>query len=210
MIARLWASFLACVFLIQAANIETRGAAGWPTRDQMRLTVSVDRPRGVPFLVVEKLPPELNPDSVRILRDGSSEIIPGKVDWRTPAARISWISAGAGTYYVYFDRKGSGETERLTAPAMVGSGDRITFGRPGVRGRLSVGLWAHPVAFDFDGDGNIDMIVSCLDHRYNGIYLFTILGQIKSPYSIGPSGWHRERRTSPSAEGRVIGPAGES
>src|SRR5262249_5871592 len=181
MIARLWASFLACVFLIQAANIETRGAAGWPTRDQMRLTVSVDRPRGVPFLVVEKLPPELNPDSVRILRDGSSEIIPGKVDWRTPEARISWISAGAGTYYVYFDRKGSGETERLTAPAMVGSGDRITFGRPGVRGRLSVGLWAHPVAFDFDGDGNIDLIVSCPDHPYNGIYFFRNLGTNQKP-----------------------------
>src|SRR5262245_25849228 len=113
MIEKLSPCFLAGVWLIQAANIETRGAASWPTRDQMRLTVPVNRPSGVPVLLVEMLPPGFNPDSVRILREGSQEIILSKVDWRTPEARISWISTGAGTYYVYFDLQGSGETERL-------------------------------------------------------------------------------------------------
>jgi hypothetical protein len=82
---------------------------------------------------------------------------------------------------VYFDVHGAGETERMAEPAMVGAGDRITYGHAGVRGRLSVGLWAHPVALDFDGDGNIDLIVGCPDHPYNGTYLFRNVGTNSKP-----------------------------
>src|SRR5262249_17829576 len=195
--------------LLQAVTIEERGGAAWPTRNHFRWIERIEARAGTPVLVSARLSRSFAPDSLRVLGP-TSALIPSKLEWHIPEVKISWISQGPGSYAISFDGSGGGETERLVAPAMVGTGDRITFGRPGVRGRLSVGLWAHPVALDFDGDGNIDMIVSCLDHRYNGIYLFTILGQIKSPYSIGPSGWHRERRTSPSAEGRVIGPAGES
>jgi hypothetical protein len=56
----------------------------------------------------------------------------------------------------------------LAASAMIGTGDRVTYGRAGVRGRLAVGLWPHPVAFDYDGDGKIDLVVGCPDRPYNG------------------------------------------
>ncbi|MGH9627366.1 MAG: FG-GAP repeat domain-containing protein, partial [Bryobacteraceae bacterium] len=127
------------------------------------------------------LPAGFNPDSVRVLAEDSKDVLPVKVDWRTPSARISWRSTGPGTYFVYFDEGAEGETERLPEPAMIGTGDRVTFGRTGVRGRLAVGLWAYPAALDFDGDGSLDLIVSCTDRPYNGIYLFRNLGTNASP-----------------------------
>ena len=64
---------------------------------------------------------------------------------------------------------------------MVGTGDRITYGRAGVRNKLAVGLWGHPAALDFDGDGLMDLIVGCADRPYNGIYLFRNIGTPNEP-----------------------------
>ncbi|MBL8217639.1 MAG: VCBS repeat-containing protein [Bryobacterales bacterium] len=115
------------------------------------------------------------PDSVRVRAGGA--VIPSKVEWRVPNARVSWRSTGAAQYTISYNE----ETARMVEPAMVGTGDRITFGKLGVRGRLSVGLWAHPVAVDMNGDGALDLIVSCADRPYNGIYYFRNLGSNEKP-----------------------------
>lgn len=154
------------------AQLEHRGAADWPTSNHFRVRHASNVPANQPVLLETEFPAGLSPDSVRVLAEGSAEVLLSKVDWRVPEARISWLSTGAENYFVYFDKAGEGETERQPEPAMLGAGDRITYGRLGARGRLAVGLWAYPVAFDFDEDGATDLIVSCTDRPYNGVYLF--------------------------------------
>jgi hypothetical protein len=160
------------VFLLSLAASIAWGAS---------IAVSVDAPAGTPVVSSNKMPAAFNPDSVRVVGPGGSTTIASKTDWKTPNAKVSWVSKGAGEYHINFDVRGSGETARLDEPAMIGTGDRITFGRAGVKGRLAVGLWAHPVAIDFDGDGNTDLIVGCPDHPYNGTYLFRNLGTNEKP-----------------------------
>ena len=172
---------LLCTLLLPAAGIERRGGEAWPTKNGLRFAVAVSAPAGIPVTATEKLPAAFNPDSVRVLRAGSAAVIPSKTEWRAPSASVSFLSQGPGTYHVYFDVRGAGETERLAAPAMVGTGDRVSYGTAGVRGRLSVGLWAYPAAIDMDGDGKLDLIVACTDHPYNGIYLFHNLGTNARP-----------------------------
>ena len=164
-----------------AVTVEHRDGAPWPTRNKMRFAAEIAEPAGVPVLVSAQLPSQINPDSIRVIRSGSEAAVPAKTDWRVPDAQIRFRSQGPGKYHIYFDTRGAGETERLPEPAMIGSGDRITYGRMGVKGRLSVGLWAHPVVLDFDGDGKLDLIVGCSDRPYNGIYLFRNLGTNEQP-----------------------------
>lgn len=50
--------------------------------------------------------------------------------------------------------------------------DRLPYNNPGLTVDLGVGLWACPVPCDADGDGDYDLIVSCPDKPFNGIYVF--------------------------------------
>ncbi len=200
----------------QVVSIEKRGAADWPTRNHLRRAVTVDAPRSVPVLMTEELPADFNPDSVRVIGPGSGEIVRCKVEWKVPEAGVSFISRGAGTYYIYFDVRGAGETERVTSPAMVGTGDAITYGRAGAKAKLSVGLWAHPAVIDFDGDGNLDLVVACVSGSYNGIYLFRNLGTNERPLfdraewlgqrqaRTGRRRFQRRRRHRPGGERRIL------
>lgn len=50
--------------------------------------------------------------------------------------------------------------------------ERIKYNNPGLIVDLGVGLWAWPIPVDADDDGDLDIIVSCPDKPYNGIWLF--------------------------------------
>jgi len=49
---------------------------------------------------------------------------------------------------------------------------RLKYNQPDLSVDLGVGLWAWPLPCDYDDDGDIDLVVSCPDYPYNGIYLF--------------------------------------
>ena len=60
--------------------------------------------------------------------------------------------------------------------------EQMKYNNPGLVVDLGVGLWAWPLPMDYDGDGDYDMVVSCPDKPYNGIYLFENTdGNIKMP-----------------------------
>src|SRR6202012_5551949 len=48
----------------------------------------------------------------------------------------------------------------------------LHYNNPGLPVDLSVGLWGDPLPMDFDGDGNLDLVVNCPDRPYNGLYFF--------------------------------------
>src|SRR5258707_590188 len=73
-------------------------------------------------------------------------------------------------------------------PAMVGDGRPIGYGREGVRGKLAVGLWAHPAGIDFDLDGDTDLVVASVGRPSNGTYYFENLGNVfAKPVRWGPA-----------------------
>ncbi|XOV93473.1 MAG: FG-GAP repeat domain-containing protein [Bacteroidota bacterium] len=48
----------------------------------------------------------------------------------------------------------------------------VKFNNPGLTVDLGVGLWAWPLPMDYDKDGDMDLIVSCPDKPFNGVYFF--------------------------------------
>lgn len=59
--------------------------------------------------------------------------------------------------------------------------ERLPYNNPGLVVDLGVGLWAWPLPMDWDDDGDIDLVVSCPDVPYRGIYLFENPGGSKMP-----------------------------
>jgi len=60
--------------------------------------------------------------------------------------------------------------------------ERLKYNNPGLVVDLGVGLQPWPLPMDYDGDGDYDLLVSCPDKPYNGIYLFeNTSGDIKMP-----------------------------
>ena len=50
--------------------------------------------------------------------------------------------------------------------------ERVSYNHPGLEVDLAAGLWAWPLPMDFDSDGDLDLLVSCTDVPFNGLYLF--------------------------------------
>ncbi len=50
--------------------------------------------------------------------------------------------------------------------------ERVLYNNPGLTVDLGVGLWAWPLPMDYDEDGDYDLLVSCRDVPFNGVYFF--------------------------------------
>lgn len=62
----------------------------------------------------------------------------------------------------------------------------VEYNNPGLVVELGVGLWAWPMPMDFDEDGDMDLLVSCPDKPYNGIYFFeNLTGGAEPVFSPG-------------------------
>ncbi|MEG3656797.1 VCBS repeat-containing protein [Arenibacter palladensis] len=48
----------------------------------------------------------------------------------------------------------------------------VKYNNPDAISFLGVGLWAWPIPMDYDEDGDMDLLVSCPDTPFNGIYFF--------------------------------------
>ncbi len=55
--------------------------------------------------------------------------------------------------------------------------ERMAYNNPGAHSFLGVGLWAWPIPVDYNGDGKLDLLVSCPDMPYNGTYYFKNLSR---------------------------------
>jgi len=81
---------------------------------------------------------------------------------------VSAISTGSGA-----------ALERVNPAHKMG---RVKYNNPGLIVDLGVGLWAWPLPMDYDSDGDYDIVVSCPDKPYNGMYFFeNTSGNIKMP-----------------------------
>ena len=73
------------------------------------------------------------------------------------------------------DPKGGGET-----PAQSDK-DILRYNNPDLTVDLGVGLWGIPLPVDYDGDGVKDLLVSCPDRPYKGLYFFRNIGTPRHP-----------------------------
>ena len=65
--------------------------------------------------------------------------------------------------------------------------ERIKYNNPGLEADLGVGLWAWPLPMDYDEDGDFDLVVSCNDKPYNGMYFFENISNDKNLPLFKPS-----------------------
>jgi len=108
-------------------------------------------------------------------------------------------AAHSGLREVIIDSKPTGTSpKRGNSPSLssatYGAGrlERLRYNNPGLVVDLGVGLQPWPLPMDYDGDGDNDLVISCADKPYNGMYFFENPGgDVKMPVfkpaaKIGP------------------------
>ena len=63
---------------------------------------------------------------------------------------------------------------------------RILYNNENLAVDLGVGLWGIPMPIDYDGDGLTDLVISCPDTPYKGIYYFKNIGTPQKPFFDRP------------------------
>ncbi|MDO9634186.1 MAG: VCBS repeat-containing protein [Paludibacter sp.] len=58
---------------------------------------------------------------------------------------------------------------------------RVKYNNPGLVVDLGVGLWGAPIPVDYDNDGLMDIIMSCPDTPFKGLFYFRNIGDKKNP-----------------------------
>ncbi len=92
--------------------------------------------------------------------------------------------------------------------------ERIKYNHPGLVVDLGAGLWAWPLPMDFDKDGDLDLLVSCPDKPFNGIYFYeNRQGNVKMPVFEPPvrisKGAHNVQLSHVNGKPRVLSPGVE-
>ncbi len=103
----------------------------------------------------------------------------GVIRWRedTPAEKA--------VYVIYFDTDEVYESPFPKEIPMIGNGDRLRLGVKGTEGTLAVGAWGDLDVYDFDKDGDYDVLMAsgfltrCNDGLQNGYYYYENIGKDK-------------------------------
>ena len=100
-------------------------------------------------------------------------------------------------------------TAAVPYPPQDGGLERMFFNNPGLEVDLGVGIWPHPAVYDYDGDGQLDLIVgsSCVPFNGTRLYLNPTPKGEKNALSVFPGGKdvpesariHRDGKVHPKA-----------
>ncbi|HIJ73187.1 MAG TPA: hypothetical protein HPP83_03705, partial [Candidatus Hydrogenedentes bacterium] len=103
--------------------------------------------------------------------DEAGREVPCKVQQHRDRRFVFWTRRDDGTaarrYAISLGAKSS-----FPPPVAVGAGDVFEYGRKKVIDDLAVGMWATPMPIDWDGDGDLDLLVSGTDRPQDGVYVY--------------------------------------
>lgn len=63
---------------------------------------------------------------------------------------------------------------------------RLKYNHPGLVTDLGTGLWGAPIPVDYDNDGLMDILMSCPDTPFKGLYFFKNIGDRNTPFFDKP------------------------
>lgn len=93
--------------------------------------------------------------------------------------KIRTVLILAGTVYGLFTAR---PATAQTAPSRLHEEAALHYNNPGLEVDLGVGLWGIPLPVDYDGDGVKDLLVSCPDKPYKGLWFFRNTGTARKPF----------------------------